>query len=33
MARLAQADALARVPAEVTEVRQGDTVWVRRFVG
>jgi molybdopterin molybdotransferase len=33
MARLAQADALARVPADVTEVREGDTVVVRRFVG
>jgi len=33
MARLAQADALARVPADVAEVREGDTVRVRRFVG
>ncbi len=32
MARLAQADAIARVPADVTEVREGDTVVVRRFV-
>ncbi len=33
MARLAQADALARVPAGVTQVREGDTVLVRRFIG
>lgn len=32
MARLAQADAVARVPANVTEVREGDSVMVRRFV-
>lgn len=33
MARLAQADALARVPADVPEVHVGDTVRVRRFGG
>lgn len=33
MARLAQADALARVPADVAEVHVGDTVRVRRFGG
>lgn len=33
MARLAQADALARVPADVVQVNVGDTVRVRRFGG
>jgi len=33
MARLAVADGLARVPAETTEVRAGDSLRVRRFAG
>ena len=33
MARLAMADGLARVPADKTEVRVGDSLMVRRFAG
>jgi len=33
MARLAMADGLARVPANVTEVRVGDSLEFRRFSG
>jgi molybdopterin molybdotransferase len=33
MARLALADGLARVPADVTEVRAGDSLVARRFAG
>jgi hypothetical protein len=33
MARLAMADGLARVPADVTDVRVGDSLEFRRFSG